>query len=299
MKIKGIVSSIAATLAAVVIAVFAFAGAARADGSPILGFLTCTKTGPGNTYVVFSKNPVACTYNGVGGPQDYTGISGILLGLDLEYENWATMIYAVIGGTDVVPGGLAGAYGGAKASVTVGVGPTVQGGLFGAGNGFELVPLGLGGQIGAGVTGGIGYLQISFVTPAAAPAPMAAPAAPPPPPMAAPAPAPQVFIVYFAFDRSTLTPEGRKVVDAAAAVAKQGGSLRIQVNGYTDTSGTRKYNQALSQRRAATVRATLLTDGVGADRINTAAYGEDNLRVKTPDGVREPQNRRAEITIGP
>lgn len=152
---------IAAFCAAVVaVAFMAVGGEARADGKAILGLLTCTKTGPGKTYFVFSKTPVKCTYQGVGGPQDYTGISGILLGVDLEIENQAAMVYDVIGGTTVNPGGLAGTYVGAKASATIGAGPAVQGGLAGAGKGFELVPLGLGGQIGVGATGGIGYLQI-------------------------------------------------------------------------------------------------------------------------------------------
>ena len=75
--------------------------------------------------------------------------------------------------------------------------------------------------------------------------------------------------------------------------------MHIQVNGYTDTSGTKTYNMALSRRRADAVRGALLGDGVASDRIATAGYGEQNLRVPTPDGVKEPQNRRAEILITP
>ena len=299
MKLNRVLSVILALFLAVPIALFAASGEARADGTFILGFLTCTKTGDGNTYVVFSRIPVNCSYDGAGGPQSYTGTAGILLGVDLEYENAAEMIYAVVGGTSVNPGGLAGSYGGAKASVTLGIGPALQGGLAGFGNGFELVPLGFGGQVGIGVTGGIGYLQITYVAPAAAAPPPPPPPAPAPAPMAAPAPAPRTFIVFFEFDKSSLTTEGRGVVDAIVAVAKEGASARIQVNGYTDTSGTRKYNQGLSERRAEAVRAALIRGGIASNRIAVAAYGEDNLRVKTPNGVKEPQNRRVEVLIGP
>lgn len=128
-------------------------------------------------------------------------------------------------------------------------------------------------------------------TPAAAPVP--APAPPPPPPAAAPTR--QDFIVFFDFDKSTLTPEGKKIVDAAAAAYKSGGRANISVSGYTDRSGTATYNMALSKRRADTVQAALIRDGVPANQITAKWFGETHPRVPTPDGVREPQNRRVEI----
>ena len=65
----------------------------------------------------------------------------------------------------------------------------------------------------------------------------------------------------------------------------------------TDTSGSSAYNQALSQRRAAVVREALIANGVPADSIETRAFGESNLAKSTPDGTREPLNRRSEVTI--
>jgi OmpA-OmpF porin, OOP family len=124
------------------------------------------------------------------------------------------------------------------------------------------------------------------------PTPVAAPAPPPPPP---PPAAKQDFIVFFDFDKSSLTPEGKKVVDAAAAAYKAGGRAKISVAGYTDAAGTASYNMALSKRRADTVKAALIREGVAANEIMASWYGETHQRVKTPDGVREPQNRRVEI----
>ena len=53
----------------------------------------------------------------------------------------------------------------------------------------------------------------------------------------------------------------------------------------------------LSHRRADTVRAALIKDGVPAAAITTAWYGKTNLAVPTPDGVKEPRNRRATIAV--
>jgi len=133
-----------------------------------------------------------------------------------------------------------------------------------------------------------------FWAPAAPPpaVPVAAPVAPPP----AAAPQKQVFIVFFEFDKSALTADGRKVVDAAATAFKSGKS-NIAIAGYTDRAGTAKYNLALSKRRADTVKAALVRDGVPASAIDESWHGEENPRVPTADGVREPQNRRVEINM--
>jgi hypothetical protein len=136
------------------------AGEAKAEGGAVLGVLTCTKTGTGTTYVLHSRNPVECTYEGVGGQQKYTGIDGILLGVDLEIEKYAGMAYLVIGATWTDKSSLEGTFIGAKASVTPGLGVAAQAGLGGLGNDISLVPVGLGGQVGIGVTAGISYLRI-------------------------------------------------------------------------------------------------------------------------------------------
>jgi OmpA-OmpF porin, OOP family len=127
-------------------------------------------------------------------------------------------------------------------------------------------------------------------TPAAAPAPVP-PAAP-----AAAVPGPrQLFIVFFDFDKSTITEAGQKVLDEAAVAFQANRPVRIEVTGYTDTVGTVQYNLGLSKRRADAVRDYLAKKGVPADRMDVAWKGKSDLRVPTPDGVREPQNRRVEI----
>ena len=136
-----------------------------------------------------------------------------------------------------------------------------------------------------------------------APAPVAA-AAPPPPPPSVPPPAPvqqpeaqREFQVFFDFDKSNITDAAARVIQAAADVVRAGGIAHITVTGHTDTVGTAKYNQALSERRAASVKAKLVSDGVNSGEISTIGAGKSGLLVPTADGVREPQNRRAVIDL--
>jgi opacity protein-like surface antigen len=125
-----------------------------------------------------------------------------------------------------------------------------------------------------------------------------APPPPPPAPMAAPAPppaAPRVFIVFFDWDKDTITPEGQQIIVQAADAYKAGAPVQIQVTGYTDRSGSPGYNQRLSERRANNVARALAALGVPKDQMIVAGRGENDNRVPTAPGVREPQNRRVEI----
>ncbi len=127
------------------------------------------------------------------------------------------------------------------------------------------------------------------------PPPVAA-APPPPAPAAPPPPAPKQFVVYFEFDKSTLTPEGSKVISDAAAYYMQMHPVRVSISGYTDLAGTQQYNIGLSKRRADTVHGALVKSGVPDAVILESWHGKENPAVPTPDGVREPRNRRVEIT---
>ena len=127
-------------------------------------------------------------------------------------------------------------------------------------------------------------------------------AAPPPPPPAPAvvAPAPQVsrtYLVFFDWDRADLTARAKQIVKEAADASTHTQYTKLQVNGYTDLSGTAAYNQRLSVRRAQSVAAELVRDGVPRAAISIQGFGESNPLVPTAQGVREPQNRRVEIII--
>ncbi len=105
------------------------------------------------------------------------------------------------------------------------------------------------------------------------------------------------FTVYFDYDKSNLTPQASTLIQEASSRALQNDIDMVVVSGNTDTSGSSAYNQALSERRARVVREALIANGVSADGVRTEAYGESNLAKATPDGVREPLNRRSEVVI--
>jgi OmpA-OmpF porin, OOP family len=129
------------------------------------------------------------------------------------------------------------------------------------------------------------------------PAPPPPPAAVPPP-AAAPAPEPaRTYLVFFDWDRADLTARAREIIATAAQASTHVQTTRIEVNGYTDLSGTAAYNQRLSVRRAQSVEAELVRDGVAQNEISIHGYGESNPLVPTAKGVREPQNRRVEIIL--
>jgi outer membrane protein OmpA-like peptidoglycan-associated protein len=128
--------------------------------------------------------------------------------------------------------------------------------------------------------------------------PPPAPPAPPAAPVAAPAPEPaRTYLVFFDWDRADLTARARQIVAEAAQASTHVQTTRIEVNGYTDLSGTAAYNQRLSVRRAQSVEAELVRDGVSRGEISIHGYGESNPLVQTAKGVREPQNRRVEIIL--
>jgi OmpA-OmpF porin, OOP family len=123
-------------------------------------------------------------------------------------------------------------------------------------------------------------------------------AAPAPTPVAAPAPqAARTYLVFFDWDRADLTARARQIIAEAAQASTRVQTTRIEVNGYTDLSGTAAYNQRLSVRRAQSVEAELVRDGVSRNEITIRGYGETHPLVPTAQGVREPQNRRVEIIL--
>ncbi|MPY70932.1 MAG: outer membrane beta-barrel protein [Alphaproteobacteria bacterium] len=151
-------------------------------------------------------------------------------------------------------------------------------------------------------------LRFTFGGPKPAPAPMPAaqPAPPPaaepapaPPPQAAPAPppVPRNYIVFFDWNSATLSQAARDILRTAADNAGKTGVVRIGLTGHADRSGPTRYNQRLSERRAAAVKAELERLGVSAREIAVVGRGESQPLVATDDGVREPRNRRVEIVL--
>lgn len=105
--------------------------------------------------------------------------------------------------------------------------------------------------------------------------------------------------VLFPNDSTAISPHAYAIVAQVADDAKAHPRRPIEVDGYTDTTGTHEYNEQLSQARADAVASVLVRHGVNSRRIVTRGLGETQLAVPTGNNVSEPRNRRVVIRILP
>ncbi len=110
-------------------------------------------------------------------------------------------------------------------------------------------------------------------------------------------PADAMYLVFFDFDKSEVGAGGQNVLDAVAEEVKSRSLNAVTIVGHTDSSGPQSYNNKLAMRRANAVRDALINRGVEPSLIRVESRGEAELLVQTADGVREPANRRAQITF--
>lgn len=102
------------------------------------------------------------------------------------------------------------------------------------------------------------------------------------------------FLVFFDWDKSDITAGAAAILKRVVRQAKETGAAAIHIVGHADTSGPDSYNMRLSRRRANAVKAELVANGIDSGSITLEARGEKDPLVSTGDGVREPQNRRAQ-----
>jgi outer membrane protein OmpA-like peptidoglycan-associated protein len=122
-------------------------------------------------------------------------------------------------------------------------------------------------------------------------------AAPAPAQIATPSLTPPAFRVFFDSGEAEITRDGQAVISEVANRWRETGSGRVIVSGHTDRSGTVGANLRSSANRAAAVKQALVAAGVTAAAITTQSRGESEPIIATPNGVREPQNRRVEISF--
>lgn len=104
--------------------------------------------------------------------------------------------------------------------------------------------------------------------------------------------------VLFDFDKTDVKPVAEKLLAAVkTTLVDSRPGARVVVEGHTDSVGADDYNLGLSQRRAASVAATLVGLGVGEDRIEGKGYGEKFPRVKNDTDKHRALNRRVEIVV--
>ena len=138
-----------------------FGTPAQAQGVQV-GTLTCN-VASGFGFVFGSSRAINCTFAPPGGPpQHYVG-SIDKFGVDIGYLQGGVIIWTVVAPTaNVAPGSLAGTFGGATASATVGVGLGANVLVGGSGNSIALQPVSIQGTTGLNVAAGIAAMTLTF-----------------------------------------------------------------------------------------------------------------------------------------
>src|SRR5919109_1332125 len=103
--------------------------------------------------------------------------------------------------------------------------------------------------------------------------------------------------IFFAFDRSDITPEARQTLARQADWLRRYPNVTVTIEGHCDERGTREYNLALGERRAQAVKNVLVALGVPAGRIQTISYGKERPEIPHSDESSYAQNRRAVTTV--
>lgn len=111
------------------------------------------------------------------------------------------------------------------------------------------------------------------------------------------APEDAVYLVFFNWDSKDLGSGALNVLDAVAQEVAKNPPTQINIIGHADTSGPQDYNQKLAFTRANKVRDALVERGVNPNILMVDSRGENELLVETPDNVREPANRRVNISF--
>lgn len=105
------------------------------------------------------------------------------------------------------------------------------------------------------------------------------------------------YMIFFDWNSTEVSADAKAVLGDLVDFIKMADITKIEIIGYTDSSGPTGFNLALSRRRAEAVGSVLFELGVGGVDIVITAKGESSLLVPTPDGVREPQNRRVDTVF--
>jgi OOP family OmpA-OmpF porin len=103
--------------------------------------------------------------------------------------------------------------------------------------------------------------------------------------------------VTFSLDSAEISTRFRSELDGVASVLQDNPDLRVHIDGHTDTTGTERHNEKLSQRRARAVGDFLIAAGVDASRIETQGWGQRKPAYPNDTDAQRSANRRAEISI--
>lgn len=108
--------------------------------------------------------------------------------------------------------------------------------------------------------------------------------------------------IYFDFNKSNIKPEAMLDLAKILDVLNQNPNMKLDIRSHTDSRGSFKYNQVLSEKRANATKEWLIQNGIAPNRLSSKGYGETKLINRCSDGVEcteeeHQQNRRSEFII--
>ncbi|MGH2643056.1 MAG: OmpA family protein [Chitinophagaceae bacterium] len=103
--------------------------------------------------------------------------------------------------------------------------------------------------------------------------------------------------IFFDFDKYTLKPESQTELDKLVQFLNQNPTIKIQLNGYTDSLGSEEHNLILSQNRAQAVVNYLISKGISAFRLSAKGYGTSHSIAPNDTEEGRALNRRTELEI--
>ena len=101
--------------------------------------------------------------------------------------------------------------------------------------------------------------------------------------------------VYFEYDSSQIDERSQIIIAAHAKNLTTKSGTNVVLEGHTDERGTREYNLALGERRAASVQNLISTLGAGSNSLSSVTYGEERPVSLTQDEQSWQANRRVQI----
>ena len=103
--------------------------------------------------------------------------------------------------------------------------------------------------------------------------------------------------VPFELNKSDITPNVASILDLISPIIKKYANSNFLIEGHTDTSGPKAFNQVLSERRAESVKSYLVSSGIAETRLSTVGYGEERPAQSNRTRKGRISNRRVEFKV--
>ena len=103
--------------------------------------------------------------------------------------------------------------------------------------------------------------------------------------------------IKFGFDSAKISDDSEAILEVAVTTLKKNPKMKVEIEGHTDSIGTAEYNLGLSQKRADAVQDHLISEGIGAERLQAVGKGEADPLVSNELKEGRAKNRRVEFVV--